>query len=134
MNPSIFEKIYRVVTTGVEYTVIPLFLFMLVQMGLYFRDASYQSIVLNQDWQSSVKAQCSTIPGCLAVSFTSNQTKPAKSANRFALIGTHVTAHFDVTPGTQDSVLERMRRQLVGSTSEHVNLEVARVIPANKKG
>lgn len=134
MNSSIFGKVHRIVTTGIEYTVIPLFLFVLVQMGLYFRDASYQSIVLNQEWQTSIKAQCRAIPGCVAINFTSNQTTPAILANRLALIGTHVTARVDVSPGTQVAVLEKLRSQLNGSTSEHVNLEVSRIVPTNKKG
>lgn len=135
MNSRIFSHLYALserLIRGVAYFAL---IFLLIQTCFfYFKDMSYQAVVLNQAWQNAFKEQCRAVPGCLEVKFVSNDTKPAKAASRFAFIGTHLTAQLTVAHETKTNVLEQMQGKLGGSSAEHVDIEVVRIVRTGKRG
>jgi len=135
MNSRIFNYVHSWTSNTVGVISLLVLFYVLMQTEyFYFRDMSYQSAMLGTNWQSALKDQCRTVPGCLDVKFVPSLTKPSKSASSLQLVGTHMDVQLSVSAGGQGPVLIQIQRYLEESRSRQVDLVATTIADRKSKG
>jgi hypothetical protein len=135
MNSRVFNYVHSWTTNAVfAASFLALFYVLMQTTYFYFRDMSYQSAMLGTNWQSAMKDQCRTVPGCLDVKFVPSLTKPSKSASSLQLVGTHMDVQLSVSASAQGPALKQIQRYLEESRSRQVDLVVTTIADRKSKG